>query len=149
MGRVLSWYSADPEPQGPELRSSGSKLGARGGSTHLHRVKRNPEACWPINLAESLSSRFSEKTYLKKENTERYRKDSQHQPLPLPTHTHTHSYTHTQRYGSMSKVLATRPDGLSSIPRTHMTEGENRLWELSSDHHICAKTCMPTTYKIN
>lgn len=31
------------------------------------------------------------------------------------------------------KVLATKPDGLSSVPKPDMGEGENRPRELSSD----------------
>lgn len=34
---------------------------------------------------------------------------------------------------SRSKVLATKPDNPSSIPRTHKAEGENRFLRLPSD----------------
>lgn len=37
-------------------------------------------------------------------------------------------------------TVNTKPDVLSSIPRTYMVEGENQAWHLSSDLHICMHT---------
>jgi hypothetical protein len=41
------------------------------------------------------------------------------------------------------KVLASKPDYLSSIPRTHTVEEKVNAQKLSSGLHICCSICMP------
>ena len=47
------------------------------------------------------------------------RNDTQVLQTHTCTHTHTHTCTHAQ------PVLAIKPEGLCSIPKTHMLEGKN------------------------
>jgi hypothetical protein len=42
--------------------------------------------------------------------------------------------------GSVGKVTCYQARGPQLNPRTHMVEGENRSWKLSSDLHVCALT---------
>ena len=41
------------------------------------------------------------------------------------------------------KALTTKPDYVSSIPRTYRVEGGNCYFRLSYDIHICAIMCFP------
>lgn len=43
------------------------------------------------------------------------------------------------------KVLATRPNTLSSVPRIHMVESKNMLLNVVSDHHSHTVVCSGTT----
>lgn len=49
------------------------------------------------------------------------------------------------------KVLATKPDSVSSIPWTHMVEGRTDPHRVSSGLHMCmyhTLTCIPHTHML-
>lgn len=47
---------------------------------------------------------------------------------------------------SVGKVLCTKPQDLSSIPRIHMLAIKNQLFQISSDLYTCSVTRMPLLY---
>lgn len=63
---------------------------------------------------------------------------------PTFLESHLHHRKEKSRAGKMAqqgKVLAAKPDSMSSIPRIHKVEGENPLLQLSSDLHMLAAAC--------